>query len=525
MEAYSPEWASQITTIPAETIRRITKEFVDAAKIGATITIDGIQFPYRPAVITGYQGMQKHRNGMFACMAYNLINLLIGNPHVPGGVVSMDMSKTGWAPDPYSFPPRDGILAFIPYAEMNLPPGIDLHECFPLTLDTSWWMSFTLTDAKMKEKFKIPYDIKAMITYYTNPFRNMGDPRLTEKAYKSIPFHVAISVWIDEPAVFADVVLPESHFLERMNLQLYWKWHLRYFGWMLRQPVVKPLYNTKNAIDILIELAERMGMLYGPGGFNDIYNKIFLEGLYRAQHPFRLDINRKYTMEQITDITAKAVCGPEHDLEWFKRHGLLMHDVATQEHYRFPPHRGVRVPIYFEYIKAVGEELRRKMKEKLGIDWDISEYSPLPRWLADPEHRDELWPEDYDLYLMNYKTPYNTFGSTASNAWLSEISQLDPYMMRIWMNAQTAERKGIKDGDEVWIESKIDRLKGQVRTSQCIHPKVVAVGGAFGGWATNPHSKKGINFARLMPLEPAMINPVLCNNDYCTRVKVYKSVT
>jgi hypothetical protein len=38
---YTPEWAESICTVPAKTIRRIAKEFVENARIGSTIEIDG----------------------------------------------------------------------------------------------------------------------------------------------------------------------------------------------------------------------------------------------------------------------------------------------------------------------------------------------------------------------------------------------------------------------------------------------------------------------------------------------------
>ena len=47
---YSPETTEKFTTIPAATVRRIAREFGAAARIGETITIDGTQLPYRPAV-------------------------------------------------------------------------------------------------------------------------------------------------------------------------------------------------------------------------------------------------------------------------------------------------------------------------------------------------------------------------------------------------------------------------------------------------------------------------------------------
>ncbi|MDP2719162.1 MAG: molybdopterin-dependent oxidoreductase, partial [Dehalococcoidia bacterium] len=43
---YTPEWAESICGIPSETIRRITREFVENARIGSTIRIEGIDLPY-----------------------------------------------------------------------------------------------------------------------------------------------------------------------------------------------------------------------------------------------------------------------------------------------------------------------------------------------------------------------------------------------------------------------------------------------------------------------------------------------
>ena len=45
MKPYTPEWAEKITTIPAETIRTITREFVDHAMIGGTIDDRRISVP------------------------------------------------------------------------------------------------------------------------------------------------------------------------------------------------------------------------------------------------------------------------------------------------------------------------------------------------------------------------------------------------------------------------------------------------------------------------------------------------
>ena len=49
VKQYTPEWAAAVTDISVDKIRRITGEYIDAAKIGSTIDIDGVRLPYRPA--------------------------------------------------------------------------------------------------------------------------------------------------------------------------------------------------------------------------------------------------------------------------------------------------------------------------------------------------------------------------------------------------------------------------------------------------------------------------------------------
>ena len=56
VKQYTPQWASKITTVPAETIRRIAKEFGEAASIGSKIKIDGKELPLRPAAIEYFKG-------------------------------------------------------------------------------------------------------------------------------------------------------------------------------------------------------------------------------------------------------------------------------------------------------------------------------------------------------------------------------------------------------------------------------------------------------------------------------------
>ncbi len=82
---------------------------------------------------------------------------------------------------------------------------------------------------------------------------------------------------------------------------------------------------------------------------------------------------------------------------------------------------------------------------------------------------------------------------------------------------------GLRDGEKVSIESTVNKVEARVKLSETVHPRVVAVGGAQGSHATNPFAKKGINYASLIPQQPEHINPMLCNLEWCTRIKVTKA--
>ena len=49
LRPHTPEHAEAITTVPAATIRRLARQLVDAARIGGTTTLDGEEYPLRPA--------------------------------------------------------------------------------------------------------------------------------------------------------------------------------------------------------------------------------------------------------------------------------------------------------------------------------------------------------------------------------------------------------------------------------------------------------------------------------------------
>ncbi|MDO8596532.1 MAG: molybdopterin-dependent oxidoreductase, partial [Sulfuricaulis sp.] len=85
---YSPEATEKITTIPAATVRRIAREFGEAARIGETITLDGVDLPFRPACVDWAKGTQGHKHGFHNCWPLKVLNMVVGAVNVPGGILS-----------------------------------------------------------------------------------------------------------------------------------------------------------------------------------------------------------------------------------------------------------------------------------------------------------------------------------------------------------------------------------------------------------------------------------------------------
>lgn len=525
---YSAESVSQVTTVPIETIRRIAREFAEAARIGSTIVIDGVELPYRPVAVNAYRGAQAHKHGAHAALSMQLLNLIVGAFYVPGGHRGTNaVGPSGaWSPQEG----HDGLITagrgvnYIgrdPYEyrelELRTPQSLDLKELVPLDVEhPGAAVQLTLLEPK---KFRMPVVPEALIHCRTNLVASLMDPEATAEALRKIPFMVSFANLLDETVQFADIVLPDLHWLERLELHpnlvlLSMSPSTGYWYWGIAQPVVEPPPGARHWEEVLMEIADRLGFLED---FYEITNDVF-----GIQEPYRLDPAKKYTREEILDLRAKSVCGPEHGLAWFKEHGYLKVKRTVAEMY---PGRSIKakVPIYYEHFLEVGDYVK-KVAQITDISWDVSDYKPVLDWRPCPAY-EEKDPER-DLYAVNYKLPFHTFTHTAANPWLNELSEHHPYAYSVQINTETAKRKGIEDGDPIWLEQGPGRrVKGKARVTELIHPEVVGIAGTFGLWSDGrPVSKgKGVHFNRLVPLSVKQLDSMTLGPDGCVRVKVYKA--
>jgi anaerobic selenocysteine-containing dehydrogenase len=288
-------------------------------------------------------------------------------------------------------------------------------------------------------------------------------------------------------------------------------------GLQISQPVVHPLYNTRDGMEIMIELADRSGFLFGDHGFNAQLNRTLA-----LQEPYCLKLNQKYTYEEILDMQARCHSNGERDLEWYKKQGNDFKPVKPNQKYM--QYRDARLPLYFNYIKYVGDDLKNdvqkyRIEERFGLSFNWDQYRGIPYWEESPIHQKD---PEFDLYLIAYKSYLTTYADMATNPLIVEIADHDPYHLNIMMNQETAKKKGLRDEQEVWLESRLAKVPGKVKLSQGIHPETVAISQGFGRWTRHPVAQgKGVQYNPHLPIKLSYSGMLGGSMETAAKVRVY----
>jgi anaerobic selenocysteine-containing dehydrogenase len=501
---FTPEWASEICGVDPAVIRRIAKEYGEAASIGSTIEINGFTFPYRPVGVECGRGWQSSRHGMVDCLVYAHLNAIVGAQNVPGGMTGGTKSSLSPEGDGVVKPKGNAAYSF------KWPPDYKMnHSYFPLA-----YKAYTTTWKAVldPEKYHMEYPIEVLGMSGANPTQTMAELDEVVQAIAKIPFSYAFAYHFDQQPELADVIFPDPGYPGWLHMA----------GDNLRQPLLEtPLYNTRTPDQVQLDIAEKVGFL-----------PEYLKAMGPTEGDYALDVNQKYTWEEILDRQLRTDYGADYGLEWFKSHGVAPPADPTPEEETYPyyfwPNKTTRYPVYFEYLKWAGEKLKADLAavgvENVHPD-AYSDYMALPEWKPGPLLQA---PPEYDLMATNWKSNTHTMGFTQDNAFLMEIATLhDPYLSTVWINRSTAEKKGIKDGDIVWVESYNSgkRQRGEVMLSEVVHPDSVMFGMTANNWSCymNPAAQDGMIYNQLISSDFKFIDPISGGIEVHTAVKVYKA--
>jgi phenylacetyl-CoA:acceptor oxidoreductase len=185
---------------------------------------------------------------------------------------------------------------------------------------------------------------------------------------------------------------------------------------------------------------------------------------------------------------------------------------------------------YEERLMKIGEELKERLHEKGVHFWDhqLRDYEALPSWEDYPgifENQAKNYgkdPKEYDLWFINTKSIMYAWSHNVTIPLMAEAADQVLGHKGVMMHPSTAEKRGIKHGDKVWIESPLGRVEGTAFLREGIRPDCILVEGQFGQWVTPLAKDFGIPCSNpLMPLNYETTDAGGSAQDL-VKVKVYK---
>jgi anaerobic selenocysteine-containing dehydrogenase len=224
VQKYTPEWAEEITWVPAEDIRKLARLF--ASVKGSSI-------------FQGTCTQDQTANGTQNSRAFSILQTITGNINIPGGWV---------------ISPR---LAFgnVGLKVEGDPLG---SQDYPLFFEV--WGRKSPYGVVTLVPESIPQKLKAFLVVGGNPLISMPDSNAFRDAFRKLDLLVVHDLFMTETAKMAHYVLPACSHLEKWGVAYtYNVCHCLPFL-MLRKKCIEPLHQSWSEWRFLTELSKGLGM-------------------------------------------------------------------------------------------------------------------------------------------------------------------------------------------------------------------------------------------------------------------------
>ena len=380
-----------------------------------------------------------------------------------------------------------------------------------------------------------------------------------EKGEYKIPFIVVCDAFQSEMTAFANLILPDTTYLDRHDVMSMLDRPISEFDGpvdAVRIPVLPPSGECKPFQEVLIELGTRLKLPVfvakdGSRKYRDYPDFIvnyetepgsgigFLAG-WRGKGGEKF--MRGEPNPNQWEMYAQNNCVYHHELprsyqymrnwnqgylEWSQRNRITR--------YAEP----ILIHLYSEVLQkfrlaAQGKGITRKPPEHLKQRVETF-FDPLP-FFYEPLETQLTDKQKYPLAAVTQRPMAMYHSWDSQNAWLRQIHTYNT----LHVNTHTAKTQGIADGDWVWVESQWGRVRCMAQHSEAVEPGTVwtwnAIGKAAGAWNLTPEaneSRQGFLLNHViseeLPGKPGAAR--VSNSDpvtgqaawYDVRVRIYKA--
>lgn len=434
----TPEKAAAITDIPAESIRTVAREYA---------------FHAPAAFVHTGRRTNWYGDALQRIRAIHILNALVGNFKMPGGVVAYEKFPLPQPPVAHDHPAYEKeAYSKYPFFPQDEPSNtIASHEIIQQA---------------------IAGEIRGLFIYGVNLTETMTLGRQAAlDALQKVDFSVAVDVLPAEVTGYVDVVLPECTYLERYDDLDNGRAYRTPFV-ALRQPAVKPMFDSKPGNEIARMITDKWG----------------LHGIFAPSVEAGLDKKLKLAGSSLEEIKKKGV--------------LVM---TATDLYRKP-----------------GEPLNLKTPsgkvELASAQLKAGGFDAVPKYTPHPEA-----PQGY-YRMLTGRLPMLTFGRTANNRFLGDLATAREN--EVWVNSVVAAKHSLSHGAYVHLKNQagvVSEFPVKVKVTERIRTDAVYMVHGFGHnskqltWAY----KKGASHNQLISrtdIDPAM-GAVGFQNNFVTFVK------
>ncbi|CNF14624.1 tetrathionate reductase subunit TtrA [Yersinia enterocolitica] len=500
---------SQQCGVPEATVIGLAREFTDYQRQAAVISHGGMM----------------GGNGFYTTRAVMMLNAMIGNLNLKGGVSVGGGKFDGFADGPcYQLATFVGMVKTkgLPLSRSKQP--YEKSEEYQQKIQQGQsgypargpWYPFVggqLTEQLAPALAGYPYPLKAWISHMTNPLygvaglRNLIEERLQDP--RQLPLFIAIDAFMNETTALADYIVPDTHNFESWGFSAPWAGVLVKAS-TARWPVVDPrTARTAQGEPVamesfLIAVAKAMKLPgFGANAMQDSEgNSLSLD---RAEDYYlRAAANIAYGGEK----PLPAAVDDELRLTGVDRLWPALQRSLYQDEQRRVAYLLARGGRFAPYEKSWnGDATGPQWKKPLQI-WNENvakhhhaitgeRYSGCPTWypprLADGSDVFQHYPvTDWPLRLMSFKSHL----MSSSTAMIERLRAVKSTNL-VAINPQDAQRNGIQHGDIVRLMTPGGQMEVQVSLLDGVMPGVVAIEHGYGHreMGTRAHTLDGIVMA------------------------------